>query len=122
MSVNASVALPRCCLHLDSYADASIGRIILFNETTIQKCREKRDVRLRLNIKSKFNNIALPDEINGTTGYHSTCYKSYCAVGLPKVDSSSSIESCVSTVDGTTNNETEDEDTTQSESSSPDCK
>lgn len=121
MSVNTSVAVPKCYLHLDSYADAN-GRIILFNETTIQKCREKKDIRSRLNRKSKFSNIILPDEIDGTTGYHSGCYKSYCAVGFPKASSSSSIESSVSTAGETANDETDDEETTQSENSISDSK
>lgn len=63
-----SVGILRCCLHIDSYPVED--RIVLFNETTIQKCREKRDIRIQLRRKSKYNDIVLPDVIDQTTGYH----------------------------------------------------
>lgn len=109
MSVNVSVAVPRCCLHLDSYEVTD--RVILFTTATLQKCRDKRDARIMLRKKSKFNDVVLPDQIDETTGYHSACYKAFCAVGLPKIDSSSSIETNFSTGSDTSNYETDEEAT-----------
>lgn len=114
MSVNVSVAVPRCCLHVDSYELTDC--VILFTPATIQKCRDKRDARLRLRKKSKFNDVVLPDQIDETTGYHSACYKSFCSLGMPKIDSSSSIETNFST-DSETSNYATDEEATQSTSS-----
>lgn len=74
-------------------------------------------MRIKLNRKSKFSGIILPDEIDGSTGYHPSCYKSYCAVGIPKLDSSSSINSSVDTAGENTNDDTDSGETTQSENS-----
>lgn len=113
-----SVGNLRCCLHTDSHPGND--RIVLFNETTIQKCREKRDIRIQLKRKSKYSDIVLPDVIDQTTGYHSQCYKSYCAIGFSKIDSSSSIETSVSK--STDNGGIEDEETAQLEDGISDSK
>lgn len=68
--------------------------MILFSEDTINRCREKKEIRDKLKKKkSKFDAITLPDAIDQNTGYHSSCFRSYNAVHLKKTDSSSSLMS-----------------------------
>lgn len=82
----------KCCLHIVN--DCSIENIVLFTETTIENCRAKKEIRDTTKKKSsKFDKIELPEIIDKTTGYHPSCYKSYCAVSFKKTDSSSSLMS-----------------------------
>lgn len=73
-------------------------KIILFKEETIAKCRAKKEIRDQTKKKkSKYDDIILPDVIDNTTGYHSSCFKSYCSISFKKTDSNSSLSSQMST-------------------------
>lgn len=86
-------AVPKCCLHLGT--DISTNeKIIPFTQKTIENCRKKKEIRDKNKKKiSKFDDITLPIVIDETTGYHSSCFRSYCSVYLKKTDSSNSLMS-----------------------------
>lgn len=82
----------KCCLHIGP--SFSGENVILFTENSIEKCREKKEVRDSIKKKkSKFDDITLPDVIDQTTGYHASCFKSYCAVHLKITNSGTSLVS-----------------------------
>ncbi|GFQ72540.1 hypothetical protein TNCT_59021 [Trichonephila clavata] len=55
----------------------SDGKIILFSEETLRKCRTVLKIRKKYNLKYK--DIILPDEYIGN-GYHRECYKAFTGV------------------------------------------
>ncbi|GFR07011.1 hypothetical protein TNCT_628861 [Trichonephila clavata] len=55
----------------------SDGKIILFSEETLRKCRTVLKIRKKYNLKYK--DIILPDEYIGN-GYHRQCYKAFTGV------------------------------------------
>lgn len=58
---------------------------MLFTEKLLENCRLKKAIRDGMKTKaSKFDSIVLPDRIDEISGYHSTCYKCFCAVNEKK--------------------------------------
>lgn len=63
-------------------------KIILFTEKTIDVCRAKKQIRdTEKRRKSKFDEIMLPNLISNITGYHPSCYRSFCAINAKKANS-----------------------------------
>ncbi|GFQ72053.1 hypothetical protein TNCT_479581 [Trichonephila clavata] len=60
-----------------SVCNKSDGKIILFSEETLRKCRTVLKIRKKYNLKYK--DITLPDEYIGN-GYHRECYKAFTGV------------------------------------------
>lgn len=73
----------QCVLHIAG--SESIGRIIPFTILSLQNCRNIQKNRMKFK-NSKYSHVVLPTRIDGTVGYHSTCYKLYSSVGnfIPK--------------------------------------
>lgn len=56
-------------------------KIILFTEATLENCRQKKELRLKLQKRaSKFDKITLPSNVDGLCGYHRLCYKYFCSI------------------------------------------
>ena len=56
----------------------SVGRIVLFSSSGLQKCKEIRSIRRSKNLKYK--NVTPPEQIGGLEGYHRTCYRHFTAL------------------------------------------
>ena len=54
------------------------GKILLFHEDSLQKCRAMLNERKKQNIK--YSTVALPDEVDKTHGYHLGCYRRFMAL------------------------------------------
>lgn len=69
----------RCWLHIGQ--SHSKENVIAFTEETLRNCyarKESRDSTKRK--KSKYDVIVLPKEVDGTAGYHATCYRYFCLI------------------------------------------
>ena len=55
-----------------------VSRIVLFNYSGLQKCKESCSIRRSKNLKYK--NVILPEQIGGLEGYHITCYRCFAAI------------------------------------------
>lgn len=53
--------------------------IIAFTTHTLEFCHKKQDIRNRTQMKTKYDMI-LPLEPDGVAGYHSKCYRYFCAI------------------------------------------
>lgn len=63
-------------------------KIIVFTEGSINVCRAKKQIRDTAKTKkSKFDEIILPNVISNITGYHPSCYRSFCAITAKKANS-----------------------------------
>lgn len=70
---------PKCVLHIG--IDKSKENLIPFTLETLKNCYLKKEIRqLELKRKSKFDVIKLPERPDGILGYHSSCYRYYCAI------------------------------------------
>lgn len=68
----------KCVLHLEKN-NKTTGKIIAFTEESLRICREKKEYRdSNKKKKSKFDEIVLPPQTDGVTGYHSQCYRYFC--------------------------------------------
>ena len=65
------------CIFNDSEGK-SIGRIVLFRSSGLQKCKAICSIRRSKNIKYK--NITLSKQIGVSEGYHMTCYRRFTAL------------------------------------------
>ena len=54
------------------------GEIVLFKETTLQRCKNIPEIRRHE--KLKYNEVILPECINGSDGFHLECYKKSTAL------------------------------------------
>lgn len=111
----------KCCLHIGE--GHSTENIILFTKKTVQTCRNKKEIRdHRKKKKSKFDDVILPSILNSTTGYHPSCFRSYCSITFQKTDSNysqMSVESKSDVYEMNTGNEINDAVTPESENESP---
>lgn len=110
----------KCCLHIAE--GHSTENIILFTEKTLQTCRNKKETRDHGEKKSKFDDVILPNILNPTTGYHPSCFRSYCSITFQKTDSNNSlmsVESKPDLLEMNTGNEINDAVIPESENESP---
>lgn len=82
---DGSVEKPECVLHTGSRLNE---KVILFTKETLEICKNKKEIRDQTKKKkSKFDNIVLPAVPDDISGYHSMCYRYFCAgVKNPKKD------------------------------------
>lgn len=69
-------------MHVNNKDGNQNEEIILFKESTLQKCREVFAIRQGTN--TKYRNVVLPSTVNSNQGYHVRCYKTYTAVPTAK--------------------------------------
>lgn len=69
-------------MHITSENDAESGSVILFKETTLQKCHDVYAARSKMN--SKWSKVVLPKVLDDINGYHSLCYRRFTAVESSK--------------------------------------
>ena len=94
---------PNCILHIGK--DKSCEKVKLFSVPLLEKCREKSLV-YKFRENCEYANITIPEKVDSTTGYHSSCYKKFTAVSAKQVkeatDKQSALdEQCVSSADST---------------------
>lgn len=68
----------------------SSDKVILFKQSTLQKCHEI--FKARSGSRSKWSNVKLPSVIDSLSGYHTSCYRNYTAYSCPKPGPSESQE------------------------------
>ena len=79
-SIFLEISHPVCCFHADSSHETSSSSVILFKESTLEKC--KKILKLRKDCSLKYANVILPAATNGISGFHMDCYRRFIA--LPK--------------------------------------
>ena len=52
--------------------------MVLFKETTLQRCKNIPEIRRRE--KLRYNEVILPEFINGSDGFYLECYKKFTAL------------------------------------------
>lgn len=72
----------KCCIHISSVPNSLPIRV--FTETTLAKCHAVRD-NLRTH-NYKHNNFVLPESLNSFDGYHISCYRSFTARVVTKIN------------------------------------
>lgn len=68
----------KCKLHIDTFYDHK-AKVIPFTEATLENCRKKQELRLKVQKRSKYSTIVLPSYADGLSGYHSRCHKYFCS-------------------------------------------
>ena len=63
--------------------------ITLFNKETFKKCSDV--LRVRVAYKFKYNEVILPTTLDGISGYHTTCYKTFTALKRKYIDNFSEL-------------------------------
>ncbi|KAK9876673.1 hypothetical protein WA026_014051 [Henosepilachna vigintioctopunctata] len=69
----------------------SEDKIIIFDEETLQKCREMLTIRKKSG--SKYGDVTLPETVNEEDGYHSKCFKKFVRPKEKQHDDNSSQNS-----------------------------
>lgn len=97
----------KCVLHIDKHVDPN-EKIIAFTDKKLQICIEKKAIRDSKKKKdSKYDQIVLPTQIDGVSGYHAKCFKYYRSItdANPPRDAEPNTEQATSQ----NNQQTEDE-------------
>lgn len=75
----------RCVLHMDS--KSTNEQVKEFDELSWRKVKTVDSYRRQHSQSSKYLSVKLPDDLNDSIGYHTTCYKNFTAISItPEVD------------------------------------
>lgn len=76
----------KCILHVGKSFKA---KTILFTAETLSKCRNILHARQLNNLRSKYANIVLPNDVDKCCGYHRDCYKRFTALSINRLNEKS---------------------------------
>lgn len=86
-------------MHVDNVYDEA-EKIIPFTAVTLENCVKKKEIRMKTQIRaSKFDKIILPEYADGTSGYHTRCYKYFCSIKEKKKTVSGNLFDCSAIID-----------------------
>lgn len=72
----------KCIIHIGK--EKSFEKVKLFSMDLLKNCKEKSLV-YKFRVSSEYASISIPESVDNTTGYHSSCCKKFTAVGAKEL-------------------------------------